>query len=119
LHSFPTRRSSDLQRGYGVKAFLLQLSPELSPDCKSNLMRLQNTGKDLVSVVMPDTFITDIPANIIAIDAIFGTGLNRPASGWAAAFINHVDHLPNRKIAIDMPSGLPADLLPDDDAAVL
>src|SRR3954463_1544807 len=29
------------QRGYGVKAFLLQFSNDLSPDCQANLLRLQ------------------------------------------------------------------------------
>ncbi|MCW3124075.1 MAG: NAD(P)H-hydrate dehydratase [Flavipsychrobacter sp.] len=107
------------QRGYGVKAFLLQVSREISADCRSNLLRLQNIGKDMVSNVAPDTFITDIPHNIIIIDAILGIGLNRPTQGWVAKFITHINHLPNKKIAIDIPSGLPADLLPDSDAAIL
>ena len=107
------------QRGYGVKAFLLQFSKELSADCKTNLLRLQSMSKDLVSIVATDTFITDIPGNIVIIDAILGTGLNRPAEGWVATFITHINQLPNRKIAIDIPSGLPADILPDHDSAIL
>jgi len=107
------------QHGYGVKAFLLQFSKELSPDCNANMQRLRNIGKELVSVVAPDTFITDIPPHIVLIDAILGTGLSRPITGWVASFINHINQLPNRKIAIDTPSGLPADILPDEDAAIL
>ncbi len=107
------------QRGFGVKAFLLQFSKELSADCKTNLLRLQSMSKDLVSIVATDTFITDIPGNIVIIDAILGTGLNRPAEGWVASFITHINQLPNRKIAIDIPSGLPADILPDHDSAIL
>ena len=107
------------QRGYGVKAFLLQFSKELSADCKTNLLRLQSMSKDLVSIVVTDTFITDIPGNIVIIDAILGTGLNRPVEGWVATFITHINQLPNRKIAIDIPSGLPADILPDHDSAIL
>ena len=108
------------QRGYGVKAFLLQLSKDdMSVDCRSNLQRLQGIDKDLVTIVAPDTFITDIPAHIVIIDAILGTGLSRPTQGWVAAFINQVNQLPNKKIAIDIPSGLPADIIPDKDAAIL
>ena len=108
------------QRGYGVKAFLLRLSKDnMSADCKSNLQRLQSIDKDLVTIVEPDTFITDIPAHIVIIDAILGTGLSRPTQGWVAAFINQVNQLPNKKIAIDIPSGLPADVIPDKDAAIL
>jgi len=107
------------QRGYGVKAFLLLFSKELSPDCQANLTRLQAIDKDIAGIVYPDTFITDIPANIVIVDAILGTGLSRPASGWIASFINQICKLPNKKIAIDIPSGLPADVLPDADSAVM
>jgi len=107
------------QRGYGVKAFLLRIGKEISPDCQSNLQRLQAIDKDLVTIVEPDTFITDIPAHIVIIDAILGTGLSRPVQGWVAAFINQVNQLPNRKVAIDIPSGLPADAVPDKEAVVL
>jgi ADP-dependent NAD(P)H-hydrate dehydratase / NAD(P)H-hydrate epimerase len=107
------------QRGHGVKAFVLHFGKEFSADCEANLQRLQTMDRELVSIVEPDTFITDIPANIVMIDAILGTGLSRPTEGWVAAFINQVNQLPNKKIAIDIPSGLPADILPDNDAAVI
>ncbi len=107
------------QRGYGVKAFLLRFSKDLSPDCQANMQRLTNMGRDLVSVVTPDTFITDIPPHIVIVDAILGTGLSRPTEGWIAAFISHINQLPNKKIAIDIPSGLPADIVADHDAAIL
>lgn len=107
------------QRGYGVKAFLLQFRKQLSPDCRSNLQRLQNLGKDLVSVVATDTFITDLPSHVIVLDAILGIGLNRPLHGWVATFVQNINQLPNRKIAIDIPSGMHADLIPDSDATVM
>src|SRR6185312_12041788 len=47
------------QAGYGVKAFLLQLSSELTPDCQANMARLQNLNPELAGIVKPDTFITD------------------------------------------------------------
>jgi hydroxyethylthiazole kinase-like uncharacterized protein yjeF len=107
------------QRGYGVKTFLVRFSEELSPDCATNLARLQQLDSELAGTVAPDTFITDIPEHIVIVDAILGTGLSRPVEGWLATFLRHVDSLPNRKVAIDIPSGLPADAVPDTDAAVL
>ena len=104
------------QRGYGAKAFLLRFSKELAADCHENFRRLD---QGLVSIVEPETFITDIPPNIIVIDAILGTGLSRPAEGWVASFINEMNQLPNRKVAIDIPSGLPADILPDADSSIM
>ncbi len=105
--------------GYGAKAFLLNFSDSLSEDCKTNLERLQRIDESLVEILQPDAFITDIPANIIIIDAILGTGLNRAVDGWVANFINHINHLPNKKIAIDIPSGMPADNIPTDEAEIL
>lgn len=101
------------QRKVGVKAFLLQSSASLSTDCANNLARLQQIDPDLVQVLQPGRFITGIPANIVVIDAILGTGVNRPVVGWIADFIQQINELPNRKIAIDIPSGLQCDSIPD------
>jgi len=106
------------RRSTGVKAFLLNHAPELSPDCAANLQQLQAIDNDLVGIVQPNTFITDIPAHLVIIDAILGTGLSRPLQGWLAEFISHINQLPNHKISIDIPSGLPADTIPDKDAIV-
>ena len=101
------------QAGYGAKAFLIKFSKKLSEDCSTNLERLKKIDESLVSDVLPETFLTDIPEHIVIIDAILGTGLNRPAEGWLASFIDHINDLENRKISIDIPSGLPADNIPD------
>ncbi len=100
------------QRGYGVKAFLLKITESRSQDCETNLQRLLLIDPSLAEFVAPETFITDIPPQIVIIDAILGTGLNRPVTGWVEAFIRNVNKLPNRKIAIDIPSGMSADALP-------
>ncbi len=105
--------------GYGAKAFLLKFSENLSADCQTNLERLQRMDAALVQILEPDSFITDIPANIVILDAILGTGLSRPTQGWVATFIEHINQLPNRKIAIDIPSGLPSDGIPAKDAAII
>lgn len=107
------------QNGIGAKAFVLQLSQSMSPDCQHNYQQLQHIDSTLVEVVPPDTFITDIPPHIIIIDAILGIGLNRPAEGWVAKFIDHINQLPNLKIAIDIPSGLPADSIPEKEATIV
>ncbi len=104
--------------GYGVKSFLLPFG-ELSADCSANLQRLKNIDPELVTEIDPGSLIADIPSHIVIIDAILGTGLNRPAQGWIENFIRHINQLPNTKIAIDIPSGLPADNVPGENAAVI
>jgi NAD(P)H-hydrate epimerase len=106
-------------KGFGVKAFVLRLGNSFSDDCRANLERLQRMDSNMVTIMEPDTYITDIPQHIVIIDAILGTGLSRPVEGWPAQFISHINQLPNRKVAIDIPSGLPADNIPSDDAVVL
>lgn len=101
------------EAGYGAKAFLLQMPGELSPDCSLNLQRLRQRDESLADLVQPETFITDIAPNIVIIDAILGTGLNRPVEGWTGNFIRHINQLPNQIVAIDIPSGLPADNVPE------
>lgn len=107
------------QMGYGAKAFLLKFSDTLSDDCQANLDRLQVIDESLVEVLQPGTFITDIPRHIVIIDAILGTGLNRSVEGWLADFINHINDVSNTKIAIDIPSGMPADNIPTTEAEIL
>ena len=45
----------------------------------------------------------------IIIDALFGTGLSRSVEGYWSALIAHLNQLPNKIIAVDLPSGLFSD----------
>jgi NAD(P)H-hydrate epimerase len=105
--------------GYAVKAFTLSVSPVVSEDCAANLQRLTDVDPGLVIPVGQDTFLTDVPGDVVIIDAIFGTGLNRPPEGWIADFIHHINQLPNQKVAIDIPSGMPADTIAPAPAAIV
>ncbi len=107
------------QRGYGVKAFVLQLSDEFSPDCKANYDRLKDIDEGFVEVLEEGMFVTDVPENVYIIDAIMGTGLNRPVDGWVAEFIKHINDCSNIKIAVDIPSGIPADNIPQGEFVAL
>jgi NAD(P)H-hydrate epimerase len=46
---------------------------------------------------------------VLILDAIFGTGLNRPPTGAAAGWIEAVNRAGKRVIAVDVPSGLETD----------
>lgn len=59
------------------------------------------------------TFFRTLSPSDIIIDALFGTGLNRVIEGWMSDVINRINSLPNMKIAIDIPSGLMTDSLPN------
>lgn len=107
------------RQGYSTKAFLLNLGEELSEDCRKNVDRLAGIDNELVQTLPPGSLIADMPEHVIIIDALLGTGLNRPAEGWVEEFINHINELPNEVIAVDIPSGMPADSVPHKGAAII
>lgn len=98
-----------LQRGYGVRAFVVKHTSGYAPDCGANLERLRAIDPEVVSVLEEGAFITELPPEILVIDAIFGTGINRPLEGWIADFIRHINATGNHIVAIDLPSGMDAD----------
>lgn len=107
------------KQGYTAKAFLLRLGDELSEDCRKNFERLKSIDDELLEILPVDSLIADVPEHVIIIDALLGTGINRSAEGWLADFIEHINELPNDVISIDMPSGMPADTIPEKGAAMI
>lgn len=101
------------QKGYSVKAYLLSIDEKKSNDCSFNYQRAVALG--IVEIIEKDNFLSNLPTNIIIIDAIFGIGLNRPLNEWIGRFIQRINELYNIKIAIDIPSGLSADYIPQKD----
>lgn len=92
-----------LDRGYDVKAVLIRFSSKLSEDCQINLKRLEGA----VEEVGPDEF--QLPNSDIIVDALFGSGLNRPVTGGLAKVIESINSSQNQVISVDIPSGLFAD----------
>ena len=88
------------------QVFVLRYSDKMSADCEINFERL----KEETDVPMYDVFSEDdfpqIYDNDIVIDAVFGSGLNRPIEGFTAELIKHINKSNAIKIAIDVPSGL-------------
>lgn len=76
----------------------------LSPDCALNLERLPDEiplyATVAEAVAGPDCVI---------FDALLGTGLYGALRPEAASVIREIDSLPNRKVSIDLPSGMPAE----------
>ena len=88
------------------QVFVVRYSDKMSRDCEINFTRL----KEETEVPMYDIFSEDdfpqIYDNDIIIDAIFGSGLNRPIEGFTAELIKYINKSNAIKIAIDIPSGL-------------
>ncbi|MEQ8624645.1 MAG: NAD(P)H-hydrate dehydratase [Vicingaceae bacterium] len=100
-----------LEEGHHVKVYIVELSNNYSTDFKTNLKRYKGE-KFTLSEKSHDFSLQE---KEIIVDAIFGSGLNRPISGFAAAIIKQLNASSHLKIAIDMPSGLFAEDNSDND----
>ena len=94
-----------LNKGYQVKAYLIRFAAHLSPDCETNRQRLAK-----LQSVIEITEEADLGLNEgLIIDAIFGSGLNRPVEGLAARVIEQINRSKLLVVAVDIPSGVFAD----------
>lgn len=59
-----------------------------------------------------------IDPNAVLIDALFGSGLNRPLAGHWAKVVEWINQLPNEVVSVDIPSGLFADESSKDNTVV-
>jgi len=94
------------EAGYFSEVVFIQTGQETSADWKINRARLEDCSKAGFSTVKN---ISDfnIPENgTVIIDAVFGTGLNRPVSGLAEDIIKKINQSESVVVSIDIPSGL-------------
>lgn len=107
------------QKGKTVHTCIVHYTDKESNDFQTNYTRLQNLQQENCHIHNLTEFqhIT-IPTNAIVIDALFGSGLNRPVSGIVAQYVDFLNKMPNRRIAIDIPSGLFADVQQNSDAII-
>ena len=92
--------------GCCVAVWLINPKGKLSPDCAVNLERLQMI--DVAVNEVRETFEMPVPGKeTVIIDALFGSGLNKPVrDGVFADVICGMNASGNRVVAVDMPSGL-------------
>lgn len=91
-----------------VDVFILEFGHLGTQDFQQNLQRLHALPVN-IHFLQPGAPLPDIPEGIIIIDALLGTGLNRPAEGRMAELIGLINGCSNSVISIDMPSGMFSD----------
>ncbi len=90
--------------GFEVKTWIVQYYDQFSPDFQTNLERLKE--KNSITFIKSELELPAVKADELIIDAIFGSGLNRPVSGFTAKLIDSLNQSGAVIIAVDMPSGL-------------
>lgn len=94
------------EKGRDVKIFILNITDKLSPDAELNLQRLKDQDLVRINYLDKDGSWPEIPENSVVIDALFGSGLNRPLEGFPAEVVKFLNRGKQTRIAIDIPSGL-------------
>ena len=93
--------------GYPVRVWVIKGGVEESEDFKTNAANLS------VSVekreIKSESEAVSFDACDVLIDAIFGSGLSRPAAGIYAHVINLINQSSALRVSVDIPSGLRAD----------
>ncbi len=92
--------------GFDVSVFYVAFSEKTSSDWKKNRERLEGISGLEFKVINNASELPGLSEDIVCIDAIFGSGLAKPAGGLAAATIRHLNASRAMVIAIDIPSGL-------------
>ena len=92
--------------GCAVQVWLIDPKDRLSTDCAVNFLRLRELGVEVQLV--QDTFsMPSLGKDVVIVDALFGSGLNKPVrEGIFAHVINGINASGCRVVAVDMPSGL-------------
>lgn len=98
------------EQGAKVQIFLFASSEEIRGDAKTNFERI--THLPIVSVTIEKNLQTvqnALNQTDLVIDALLGTGINRPVHGMIAQAIKQLKKATCPILAVDVPSGLNAD----------
>src|SRR5438874_7945946 len=100
------------QRGVDVTVFLTGRVADVRGDARTNLEILGRLGLTVVEVADSQAWelhFSEVSDCTLIVDAIFGTGLNAPISGFIESVVTDVNTAGIPIVAIDLPSGLSAD----------
>ncbi|HRE37081.1 MAG TPA: NAD(P)H-hydrate dehydratase [Chitinophagaceae bacterium] len=95
-----------LDRNYLVSVFILEFGHKGTNDFQINLARLHKLSQADIHFIQTEEHFHSFNKGTIIIDAIYGTGLNRPLEGVTANLVQHINNSGCEIVSIDIPSGL-------------
>ena len=105
------------EKSFDVEVYIDESQKDFSADAKINLKKLKQISGIEIKDFSDFSILKD--EKTVIIDAIFGYGLNRKLSGNTEKIIKKLNQTKIQKIAIDIPTGLYADKMIDENATVL
>ena len=100
------------QRGFECSVFVIGPLGEIKGDARTNLNILGNIGQTVVEVADETAWElhgAEIAGHDLIVDAMFGTGLSTPLTGFLETVVADLNESGVPIAAIDLPSGMSAD----------
>ncbi|QJD96804.1 NAD(P)H-hydrate dehydratase [Mucilaginibacter robiniae] len=96
---------------------VVRFSDKATDDFNTNLHRFQHLSVPLLEIEKGGNFPPEDSA--IIIDALLGSGLNKPLSGDYEQLVKHLNQLEKTVVAVDVPTGLPTEGAVSKEATIL
>lgn len=87
------------ERGFQVEAAFVGRECSMSAECRQQRNIAEKCGVPVVTTLAEREYT-------VIVDAVFGVGLNREIEGALKDHIDHMNRLPGKKVALDIPSGI-------------
>ena len=97
------------QKDCPVSVYILEFGHLGTSDFQINLERLHQYAGVGIKYIQTEEQFPSFDEKEIIVDALFGSGLNRPLEGVTAKLVEHINNSGCKIISIDVPSGLPVD----------
>ncbi len=94
-----------LLQHYNVNVYIIEFGAVGTDDFQTNLNRLHELSVS-IHFIQSQEFFPVIDEHDVVIDALYGSGLNRPLKDMSAALIEHINQSKTYVISIDVPSGM-------------
>lgn len=94
-----------LLQHYNVNVYIIEFGAVGTDDFQTNLNRLHELAVN-IHFIQSQEFFPAIDEHDVVIDALYGSGLNRPLKEMSAALIEHINRSKAYVISIDVPSGM-------------
>lgn len=91
---------------YNCSLFLADFGRELKGDAAINHARLIEQNKVILKKINSEDSIPEMPAGVVILDGLFGSGINKPLAGLSKLIVQKMNQSGATIISIDIPSGL-------------
>lgn len=100
-----------LGRGARVEAWLVGEPTKMTSDCRATYDAFVGLGGRVSTLVAPtlDPLRVALAGADLVVDALFGTGLDRPITELSAGVVTFMNDARAKKVSLDVPSGMNAD----------